>query len=79
MSFCPVDKHFRSRIRVGEEELGFLQLLRQLPHGPPRVITDDLLHPLHHLYAVGITAAPVLLPFLYQSCISICEMPLLLE
>ena len=51
MSFCPVDKHFRSRIRVGEEELGFLQLLRQLPHGPPRVITDDLLHPLHHLYA----------------------------
>jgi len=63
MSFCPVDKHFRSRIRVGEEELGFLQLLRQLPHGPPRVITDDLLHPLHHLYAVGITAAPVLLPF----------------
>ena len=61
MSFCPADTHFRSRIKVGEE---VLQLLRQLPHGQqPRLIADGLLHPLHHLYAVGITAAPVLLPF----------------
>jgi hypothetical protein len=71
MSFCPVDKHFRRRIKVGEEELGFLQLFLMDRPGSSLMTSCTLSIISMH----GACAAS----FLYQSCISICEMPLLLE